>query len=166
MDYFLRLLMSRTNLTIRVRQSGEGPQTRLELDHSIAADLPGFTDRYILDWQPIEKEDAYFGNIRERARLTEVRSLQDAYQRQGWEEGTTQLLELVTEHLDVGVTTSQVCGFAIVDGVKRHVRRLVVTKVEQVLRLSAIFDYVEYTPEDADDVDPNAQQVPKMPGGW
>ncbi|KAK4498685.1 hypothetical protein PRZ48_009195 [Zasmidium cellare] len=143
--YLLRTILGAAQITVGIKQWDDPTTgtTHLEMENNIAYayGLPGVTDTYVTDFSPKEYYDTIFGNVRDRARWVRVNELRDAFQKEAWAE-ETEVLELWTDHLDVGASTSQVCGFEVVEGERRYTRRLVVSKGEDVLRVRLVFDYV------------------------
>ncbi|CAK3992477.1 Hypothetical predicted protein [Lecanosticta acicola] len=141
--YVIRTILSAGQITVCIKQwEGEDGATHFEMQNQISAGLPGLTDTYKTDFEPKQYSDPIFGTVRDRSRWIGIEELEDEYQKTEWEEGTTKTLELFTDHLDTGATTSQVCGFELIEGERRYTRRLVVKKGEEVLHVRLVFDYV------------------------
>lgn len=142
--WLTRKVIVASKIIVAVKQSEDEVTslTHLELDNRMPMGLPGVTDTYILNWQDKSIKDDVFGNVRDKARWVRADSLEDEFQRNGWECGSTEVLELFTTHDDIAATTSQVCGFEKIDGVRRHTRRMVVKRNGERKTLRAVFDYV------------------------
>lgn len=143
-NLLIRMVIARTTLTVAMKQWEEDGVTHLEFQNAIASSLPGSTENFTLNWEPTEFYDHYFGNVRDRARWVKVDDLEEDFLRNGWEEGTAEVIHLFTDHLDVDVTTSQVCGFEFIDGLRRHTRRMVVKRADVTTNLRVVFDHVEF----------------------
>lgn len=143
--YLLRTILGAAQVTVSIKQweNSTNGTSYFEMENNIAYayGIPGVTDTYVTDFEPKEYYDTIFGNVRDRARWIRTNELHDAFQREAWAE-ETEVLELFTDHLDVGATTSQVCGFEVIEGERRYTRRLVVSKGDDVLRVRLVFDYV------------------------
>lgn len=138
----VRKVIIKSRIVVAVKHWKENETTHVELDNRMPFGLPSTKDMYQLDWLAREIKDPVFGNVRDRARWLRLAELEDEFQKDGWEEGTDELMELFTEHADIHATTSQVCGFGTLNGERRYIRRLVVKKGEECRRLLVVFDYV------------------------
>jgi hypothetical protein len=129
----MRMVMVRTSLTVTTKQWEDAGETHLELQNTVSSALPSTTEKFVLNWEANELYDRFFGNCRDRTRWIAAKELEEQYLKEGWEEGTSEVIQVFTDHLDVDVTTDQAWGFEIVEGIRRHTRRLVVRKGGKVV---------------------------------
>lgn len=115
----------------------------LDIESQPSGGMPASQEKRVLNWQPVELNHPLFGNIRGKSRQVKVSELEDAYLSSGWEDGTENLYHFNTEHLDKkGVVTQQVLGFAVIDGVRRQVRRVLITGPSERLEVRLVYDYI------------------------
>ena len=95
-----------------------------------------------MDWQWTDKYNWIWGKVHGKSRYTKLEDVEDAdrYLREGWEEG--EVVEGFVESVGGGWMARQVWGFAVVDGQRRHVRRVLARKkgwADQRIRL--VYDW-------------------------
>ncbi|EMF13794.1 uncharacterized protein SEPMUDRAFT_148975 [Sphaerulina musiva SO2202] len=100
----------------------------------------------ILDGEVREREIQYWGKVRgwnKYVKLSEI--TQDAWLTEGWDPECSseqgQVLLSFTESVGNGWMACQVWGFATVDGVRRHVRRIYSKKGKEEHRVRLVYDY-------------------------
>ena len=82
-----------------------------------------------MDWAWTEKENWIWGKVKGRSRYTKLGNVEDGYLREGWErDGKGEVVEGYVESLTDGWSARQVWGFAVVEGERRHVRRILARK--------------------------------------
>ena len=88
--------------------------------------IRSFEDR-VMDWQWTVKPNKIWGDVRGRSRYTPLSSISEDWLREGWDETctSTTVVEGFVEGVKDGWTSHQVWGFAVVEGQRRHVRRIV-----------------------------------------
>jgi hypothetical protein len=67
----------------------------------------------------------------------------DAFLKQGWSAEDSLLLDGFVESQGNGWTARQVWGFAKVNGVRKHVRRVVVRKGSQRAAANFVYDFIK-----------------------
>jgi len=114
-----------------------------------AGKIPGTTEDYTLDWEWRSNEDSFFGTIEGRSRWVSV----DEGQKSGivtqgeeeWIEGDSEgkLVQAEGKKPDGEWQAAHLWGFEMVDGERRHTRRVQVknTKGEE-LRVRMVYDYI------------------------
>ncbi len=71
------------------------------------------------------------------------RTWESEFLREGWEEGTEEVIHFYTLHLDEKrLVTQQVVGFMVIDGVRHHARRLLVTKGMTERLAKMVYNYI------------------------
>ncbi|KAI5366241.1 hypothetical protein Slin15195_G077630 [Septoria linicola] len=103
----------------------------------------------ILDGETRERDIQYWGKVsgwNKYVKLAEV--TQDAFLTQDWDQECKDgdVLLSYTESVGNGWTAVQVWGFATVDGVRRHVRRIYSKKGKEEHRIRLVYDYKGPTP--------------------
>jgi hypothetical protein len=71
--------------------------------------------------------------------MIKVSEIEDEFLKQGWE--GEDVVESYAESVDNGWTALQIWGFADVEGVRRHVRRVVTKKGKDELKIRIVYDW-------------------------
>ena len=107
------------------------------------------------EWR--EKNDRIFGRVNGRSRYVNLDEVETEYLKQGWDkqflaEGDGQVVQVFVDSIgkNPNWTAEQVWGFEIVDGQKRHTRRIVVKRGKEEHKLRLVYDWVVEKDEDAD----------------
>ena len=74
-------------------------------------------------------------------RWVKLADVKDDYLKQGWESPDGDFIESYVESVTDTWTALQIYGIAEVDGVRRHVRRVVTKKGSKVERIRLIYDW-------------------------
>lgn len=86
------------------------------------------TEERVMNWEMLPTTNKIWGEVRGKSRYTTLAELEDKdeWLREGWDGSAEgQVVEGFVEGVKDGWTAHQVWGFAMVDGVRRHVRRVV-----------------------------------------
>ncbi|KAE9365419.1 hypothetical protein N431DRAFT_430924 [Stipitochalara longipes BDJ] len=137
--------MATITLTITQTVDSTTGNTQLDIESKPNGGLPGTMEKRVLDWAPVTLNHALLGNIRGRSRWCKLSDLDAPFLRDGWEEGTDEVIHFYTQHLDdKRLVTQQVMGFVVIDGVRHHARRVLVTKGEKErLEAKIVYNYIE-----------------------
>lgn len=137
--------MATITLTITQTVNSTTDNTQLDIESKPNGGLPGTLEKRVLDWVPVALTHALLGRIRGRSRWCRLAELDSVFLREGWEEGTQEVIHFYTKHLDgKRLVTQQTVGFVVIDGVRRHARRVLVTKGEmERLEARIVYNYVE-----------------------
>jgi hypothetical protein len=135
---------------------GEDNLMHIDSEQITTGNIRNLEDR-IIDFQWREKDDRIFGKVNGRSRYVQLDEVEDEYLRQGWDEQFLvqeghQVLQIFVESLGKkpNWTAEQVWGFEVVDGSKRHTRRIIVKKGKEEHKLRLVYDWVVEKDEDAD----------------
>ncbi|KAF2674340.1 hypothetical protein BT63DRAFT_419635 [Microthyrium microscopicum] len=94
-----------------------------------------------------DHEDHVFGHVKGYTQWRKLSDLGDdednTFVKDGWIDATETFIDGTVESQGNGWTARQVWGFALVDGVRKNVRRVVVKKGDKVVRARLVYDYVE-----------------------
>ncbi|THZ52407.1 hypothetical protein D6C90_01134 [Aureobasidium pullulans] len=135
---------------------GEDNLMHIDSEQITTGNIRNLEDR-IIDFQWREKDDRIFGKVNGRSRYVQLDEVEDEYLRQGWDDQFLvqeghQVLQIFVESLGKkpNWTAEQVWGFEVVDGSKRHTRRIIVKKGKEEHKLRLVYDWVVEKDEDAD----------------
>ncbi|KAF2742610.1 hypothetical protein M011DRAFT_472069 [Sporormia fimetaria CBS 119925] len=141
---------------IRTTTTPEG-HTNITFDQILTGGLKGTTENRTLDWTYRPHSDWLFGDVRGKSRWVTLEKYQEEYAGKGdeavdedvkylvdgWDEETkgAELVESYVENDDAGWIARQLWGFAMVDGQRMHVRRVVVRKGKEVRRIRLVYTW-------------------------
>lgn len=141
-SFLVRQAVAYSNVTVTISQytspaspSDDGDKLHLDQTQSSTGGMKN-TEERVMDWQWAETDNWIWGKVRGRGRYVRLEEIvgeaglgeEDAqWLREGWEEGTGEVVQLVAESVGLkeGWTAWQVWGFAEVEGKRRQVRRIV-----------------------------------------
>lgn len=143
----MRRIIAMATITLTINQTVDSTtgHTHLGIESKPNGGLPGTMEKRVLDWAPVTLNHAMLGNIRGRSKWCKLADLESEFLREGWEEGTEEVMHFYTVHLDEkGLVTQQVVGFMVIDGVRYHARRLLVTKgTTERIEAKLVYNYIE-----------------------
>lgn len=130
--------------------------THIDIEQITTGNIRNFEDR-IIDYQFREKEDKIFGRVKGRTRYVKLDEVEDAFLKQGWDEhflkeANREILQIFVDSLgkNPNWAVEQVWGFEMVEGYKRHTRRIVAKKGNEEHRIRLVYDWVVEKDYDAD----------------
>lgn len=127
------------------------PVTHIEIDQTGTGGIKGTTEKRCLDYVFRDHTDYLFGHVKGQTKWLTPEDITDAYLKSGWLEGEeekggpngeTHLISHV-ESYDNGWTATQIWGFKIVEGLRKHVRNIVVAKGAERVEVQLVYDFVE-----------------------
>lgn len=157
-----RKALAWATVTLHVKQEVAADGfTHITIANTVTGGIKGTTEARTLDYTYREHEDHIFGSLRGRSRWLDPSSpsaqpnpafpeegIMDGYLMDGWLEegegagpGGESKVQSTSISNDKGWTADQIWGFAIVDGKRYHVRRVVVRKGNEVLKARLVYDW-------------------------
>jgi hypothetical protein len=128
--------------------------THIDIEQTATGGIQGTTEQRTLDWRERAHEDHLFGALKARSRWTDVADdgvwgALDPFLVDGWLEGEGERggpagerhVQSWAVNEERGWTAEQIWGFAVVEGERYYVRRVVVTKDETVLKVRTVYDW-------------------------
>ncbi|KXL46496.1 hypothetical protein M433DRAFT_157541 [Acidomyces richmondensis BFW] len=90
-----------------------------------------------------EADNAIWGKVKGWTRFRKVSEIEDPFQKEGWEQACIdgEVIEAYNESMTDSWNSLVVYGFAVIDGVRRHVRRIVSKKGKQVEKIRMVYDW-------------------------
>lgn len=82
-----------------------------------------------------------FGEISMTQDLTPLNTVKDAYLSEAWEDRGNNAIDLRVVNDDAGWESRQILGIELIDGQRRHTRRSLVTKGDEVVRTRLVYDW-------------------------
>jgi len=153
--WLTRKAISWATVTLHITQWTEDNLVRIKISNTATGGIKGTTEDRTLDWEWHDHEDDMFGKLQGRSRLISRSNLSagngpdgglgqeevvDAFLLEGWlEEGDS--LQSVSVNDGKGWMAVQIWGFAVVDGKRFHVRRVVVRKGDEVVKVRLVYDW-------------------------
>ncbi|KAI5242055.1 hypothetical protein E4T43_05023 [Aureobasidium subglaciale] len=115
------------------------------------------TEERVVDYEWHEKDDKVFGMVTGRSRFVKLDEIEHDYLKQGWDEkflaeGDREVFQTIVDSVGKkpNWTADQVWGFEVVDGQKRHTRRIIVKRGKEEHKLRLVYDWVVETDGDKD----------------
>lgn len=138
-----------TAASIHLRISQPSPNEIKMAQSVTAGKIPGTTEDYTLDWEWRSNEDGFFGTVEGRSRWVSV----DEGKKSGivghgegeWIEGDSEgmLVQAEGRKPEGEWQAAHLWGFEIVDGGRRHTRRVQVKNSKgEELKVRMVYDYV------------------------
>jgi hypothetical protein len=123
--------------------------THIDISQTATGGLKGTTEVRVLNWQERTHSDHLFGDLKGKSRWIDLspEDTPDEFLRDGWEpsqkagpngEGFIQSF-VVNE--SKGWTADQIWGFAVIEGQRYHVRRVVVIKGKEVVKVRLVYNW-------------------------
>lgn len=127
-----------------------GPVSHIEIDQLGTGGIKGTSEKRCLDSLYREHSDWLFGTVKGQSRWIDIAEVDDAFLKAGFLEGDEEkggpngekhILSHV-ENEERGWTASQIWGFKIVEGVRKYVRNVVVSKGAERVEIQLVYDWV------------------------
>ncbi|KAK3905275.1 hypothetical protein C8A05DRAFT_30915 [Staphylotrichum tortipilum] len=125
--------------------------THIEIEQTGTGGIKGTTEKRCLDYMFRDHSDYLFGHVKGQTKWLTPAEISDEFLKAGWLEGEaeaggpngeTHLISHV-ESYDRGWTATQIWGFKLVDGVRKHVRNVLVAKDGERVELQLVYDFIE-----------------------
>jgi len=152
-SWFTRKVIQWATITLHVKEYvPEDGVTHIDIDQTVSGGIQGTTELRCLDWTERSHSDHMFGDLKGKSRWIDLGSAEagalDSFLKDGWLEdgeaagpnGETHIQSWV-ENEGNGWTAEQIWGFAVVDEVRYYVRRVVVIKGEEVLKVRLVYNW-------------------------
>lgn len=127
----------------------EEGHTHIDIDQTATGGIKGTTELRELNWEFKEHEDHIFGKMKGRSRWLNLDAVEDSFLKDGWLEGDEEKggpagelhVESYVENNEKGWTGEQIWGFAIVDGKRYYVRRVVIKKGSEEMKVRLVYNW-------------------------
>lgn len=148
--WLTRRAISWATITLHVKQYFDDKGiTHIDIDQTVSGGINGTTELRELDWMEREHSDHLFGKLKGKSRWVELDNAEitDPFLKDGWEDGTPagpngeKFIQAWVVSEEKGWTADQIWGFAVVDGARYYVRRVVVQKGDTVLKVRLVYDW-------------------------
>lgn len=153
----MRKVLGMATVTVVIKEWEEDGHTHIDVENRPNGGLPPTTEQRVFDNKGVEIPHALFGKVCSRTRWASKAELDelDGFLADGFEteekaEGGagSSYVHIATDHLDHGVTTHQVWGFAQFNEQRYQTRHILVKKGEETAKVTLVYDYIG--PRDAD----------------
>ncbi|KAF9774295.1 hypothetical protein IL306_007724 [Fusarium sp. DS 682] len=148
--YLIRKGISLASITVDINQYQAPPKppntstdvfTHVDITQT-ASGLSSTQENRCLDFNNREHSDWLFGNVRGRSRFVTLDEVEDDFLKTGWlVEGDGKFIESIAESVDNGWVATQIWGFEEINGERRYVRHIVVTKDDKRVAAKLVYDY-------------------------
>lgn len=148
-SWLKRRAIAWATITLHVKEyADDAAVTHIDIAQTATGGVQGTAEIRTLDWTEREHEDHVFGKLVGKSRWVDATpdNVADAFLRDGWEKaadgpGGEAHIESFVENKDKGWTARQIWGFAVVDGKRYYVRRVVAEKGEEVIKVRLVYDW-------------------------
>jgi len=155
--WLTRKAIAWATVTLAIKQyTPEEGTTHIDIEQTATGGIKGTSELRTLDWVAREHSDHMFGDLKGRSRwLTDLKSdvsgnggPLDPFCTEGWLDekvgpnGEGFIQSFVVNEKN-GWSAEQVWGFAIIDGVRYHTRRVIVKKGSELLKVRLVYDFQE-----------------------
>lgn len=134
------------SVTVEVKQyTDDDGIVHIKIANVIGGSTSITTELRVLDWGLIERHDPSLGKLHCRSRFVALADIEDDFLRQGWPEELNGdgLIHSRVESVDHGWVQEQTWGFAEVEGQRRHMRRVVVSKGSERRSATFVLDWIQ-----------------------
>jgi hypothetical protein len=123
--WVIRQAVAYSTVTVTVQQYTDSDGiNHLDQEQLSTGGIKNFEDR-VMDWQWTEKENWIWGKVNGKSRYVKAAEVDDAYLKEGWEDGVEgEVVEGLAESKKDGWNAWQIWGFGVVDGERKHVRKI------------------------------------------
>jgi len=150
--WWTRKAIGLATVTLHAKQYTKEGTTHIDISQTATGGIQGTTETRTLDWQERKHEDHIFGNLNGRSRWLSPSAydeITDAFLKADWLEADPEKggpdgevhIESRVVNEEKGWTAQQVWGFALVDGQRYYVRRILVTKGKDELRVRLVYNW-------------------------
>ncbi|CZR61253.1 uncharacterized protein PAC_11149 [Phialocephala subalpina] len=147
--WWTRKAIALATVTLHAKQYlGDDGIVHIDIEQTATGGIKGTTELRILDWEKREHEDHVFGKLKGRSRWIDLSGVEDSFLKDGWLEDNESSgpagekhIESWVENSEKGWTADQIWGFAIIDGKRYYVRRVVVKKGDTVLKARLVYNW-------------------------
>ncbi|KAF8469666.1 hypothetical protein BDZ91DRAFT_720671 [Kalaharituber pfeilii] len=136
--------MATITLTIKHFADPDTSAERIIVNQSLSG-LNGTVEERTLDWAERPREDYVFGKVIGKTRRINLSEIPDEKLKEGWTEDSIEH-GLIYSHVVNSTyqwTAEQIWGFMIVDGVRRHARRVKLTTPKVRLDKVLVYDWTK-----------------------
>jgi len=148
--WWTRKAISYATITLHAKQyvTDDG-HTHIDIEQTATGGIKGTTENRELDWKEREHTDHLFGNLKGKSRWLNLDGVEDEFLKDGWLENDEESAGPAGEkHIESFVlnaekewTADQIWGFAVLEGQRYYVRRVVVTKGDTVLKARLVYNW-------------------------
>ncbi|KAJ3823519.1 hypothetical protein F5880DRAFT_1506926 [Lentinula raphanica] len=144
-SWMMRKLVAKSSVTVTIIHANDGVET-LKLVQVVSGGEAAEPEEKVLDWVETDKEIKLFGPCKTKSKRVSLDEVQEPYLKEGWSSDTV-AHGCVLVHLNDAKgkwKTEQAWGIGIVDGERRHVRRICLTgsKGEKIYN-RIVYDYLD-----------------------
>lgn len=150
-SWVLRKAIALATVTLTIRHSfDEAGVEQIEVVNTLTGGIPGNTELSVLDWANRPHEDYVFGKVLGKSkRVDSPKTIEDPFLREDWhvsrdeKEGGVFLFRDESAVESRRWTAEQVWGFAVLNGERRHVRRIRMTGTDKKAHhFRLVYDYL------------------------
>lgn len=150
--WWTRKAISLATVYLSVKQyTDDAGHTHIDIIQTATGGIKGTTELRELDWVEREHEDHLFGKLKGKSRWITLEDVDEPFNKEGWLEGDEESsgpngekhIQSFVNNEEKGWTANQTWGFAIIDGQRYYVRRVVVKKGDEALMARLVYNFTK-----------------------
>lgn len=140
-SWILRKTLTKASISLRISQYNDDNGTHhFDTEQKILGRVENYNTTLN---SPADKvSHPLLGNISIAPLWKPITSIEEGYLTEGWEEGTEDVVEVDLVNDEAGWVSKQVLGIEVLNGERRHSRRTVVTKGQEVVESRLVYDWI------------------------
>ncbi|KAJ8605473.1 hypothetical protein MRB53_041418 [Persea americana] len=146
-SWLVRTAISFSTVTIHLNQyTDDDGIVHLDMETESTGGMTNSEERS-MRWEFKEANDKIFGHVKSKSRIIKLSELTDIdeYLKTGWDKEieTGNVFQNYVESISDTWTATQLWGYGVKDGIRRHMRKVVVKKGEESHQITMYYDWVE-----------------------
>ena len=147
-NWLLRRIISLSTVTLHAKQfTDDAGLEHVDMSLTTTGGMSGATELRPTDWEFRDHKDPDFGHVKNKSRWIQVQEIADEFLAEGWIQGEgdndeRRVLETLGESCERAWIAHQIWGFGIVQGERRHVRKVVVRRNEELASVRLVYDWL------------------------
>jgi hypothetical protein len=113
---------------------------RIDLDQTSTGGMKNGEERW-LDYQWKEKDDQIGGKVKGRCKECPLSEIDEPYLKEGFEESEPNTVYQEIESVADKWKVRQTWGFGVIDGQRRHIRRIITEKGSESKKIRLVYDW-------------------------
>jgi hypothetical protein len=146
MGWMMRKAISLATVTQYISSYEKDGITEIDIKQFVTGGIPASPEHRKLDWEKREHDDKIFGKVNGQSRFVSVANVEEGgtedkeWLAEGWDEDGEKVESWVIG--ETGWKALQIWGFAVINGIRYHTRKVIVIKGTEKKKARLVYDYV------------------------